>query len=186
MLITRCLLMPNQPSAAPIQPEDVFTLTGVHQNVAFSCSDHIVLLTFDDNYLDQSINLILSIARHNPRGVSFICICPQLKEESIGALLALVQGIQVRCYRFSLDFQMGRWALSAILRLFCPWLLDASIHTVLYMDSDILCTGVAVNFRGAVGAYGFLPGCGNVAFDFAAHSNIRKLKCKNIFKAAGA
>lgn len=126
---------------AVMQPDDVFTLTHVHQNSVFSSSDHIVLLTFDDNYLDQSINLILSIARHNPRGVSFICICPQLKEESIGALLALVQGIQVRCYRFSLDFQMGRWALSAVLRLFCPWLLDANIHKVLYMDSDILCTG---------------------------------------------
>lgn len=121
--------------------EQIFTLKLAKQNQHFNSQDHIVLLTFDDNYLDQSINLILSIAKHNPTGVSFICVGPQLKDENIQTLLSLEQGIQVRCYDFSLDYQMGRWALSAVLRLFCPWLLGDEIHRVLYMDSDILCSG---------------------------------------------
>ena len=111
------------------------------QNSRFKETDNIVLLTFDDNYMDQSINLILSIARHNPSGVSFICIGPKLKGENIDILLSLDQGVQVRCYEFALDFQMGRWALSAVLRLFAPWLLSDQISRVLYMDSDILCSG---------------------------------------------
>lgn len=119
----------------------IFKQSLLVQNDAFRESDNIVMLTFDDNYVDQSINLILSIARHNPAGISFICTCPVLKQENINILLNLSQGIQIRCYEFALDLQMGRWALSAVLRLFSPWLLDESIHKVLYMDSDILCTG---------------------------------------------
>jgi len=121
--------------------DQIFSLKLTAQNNRFNSKDHIILLTFDDNYLDQSINLILSIARHNPQGVSFICVGPQLSEKSVQTLLSLNQGIQVRCYAFSLDYQMGRWAISAVLRLFCPWLLDEDIHRVIYMDSDILCSG---------------------------------------------
>ena len=121
--------------------EQIFSLKLQEQNERFSPKDHIVLLTFDDNYIEQSINLILSISHHHPQGVSFICVGPQLKEENVNLLLSLAQGIQVRCYDFSLDYQMGRWALSAVLRLFCPWLLGNEIHRVLYMDSDILCSG---------------------------------------------
>ena len=121
--------------------DQIFSLKLAKQNDHFNCRDNIVLLTFDDNYLDQSINLILSIARHNPENVSFICVGPQLKEDNIQTLLSLDQGVQVRCYDFSLDYQMGRWALSAVLRLFCPWLLDEDVHRVVYMDSDILCSG---------------------------------------------
>lgn len=123
------------------QVQDVFTLLEVKQNAAFSSQDHIVLLTFDDNYLFQSINLIQSIAKYHPCGVSFICTCPKLSQESMDTLMALPQGIQVMCYQFSLNFEMGRWAISAVLRLFCSWLLGKDIHRVHYMDSDILCTG---------------------------------------------
>lgn len=120
---------------------EIFSLQLTKQNDRFCVRDNIVLLTFDDNYVDQSINLILSIAKHNPEGVSFICVGPRLRDENIEILLGLNLGVQVRCYDFSLDYQMGRWALSAVLRLFCPWLLGDEIHRVLYMDSDILCCG---------------------------------------------
>ena len=123
------------------QVQDVFTLIEVRQNPFFSPEDHIILLTFDDNYLLQSINLIQSITKYHPQGVSFLCTCPRLKQKNIELLMDLPQGIQVRCYDFSLNFEMGRWALSAVLRLFCPWLLGEEIHRVLYMDSDILCCG---------------------------------------------
>lgn len=111
------------------------------QNNTFNSKDNIVMLTFDDNYIDQSINLILSIAKHNPSHVSFVCTCPVLSQKNIDLLLNLEPGIQIQCYEFALDLQMGRWALSAVLRLFSPWLLDETISRVLYMDSDILCCG---------------------------------------------
>lgn len=121
--------------------QQIFSLKLAKQNARFNTQDNIVLLTFDDNYMDQSVNLILSIAKHNPEGVSFICIGPQLKDKNVETLLGLELGVQVRCYDFSLNYQMGRWALSAVLRLFCPWLLSEEIHRVLYMDSDMLCSG---------------------------------------------
>lgn len=121
--------------------DQIFSLKLVKQNERFSPYDHIILLTFDDNYVDQSMNLILSVAHHHPEGISFICVGPQLNQQNIDRLLTLDQGIQIRCYDFSLDYQMGRWALSAVLRLFSPWLLDEDVKKVLYMDSDILCSG---------------------------------------------
>lgn len=121
--------------------EDVFSLVLQEQNSAFSAGHNIVLLTFDDNYLDQSINLIQSLAQHNPNYLSFICICPPLRRENVDTLLAIPQGVQLRCYDFTADFRSGRWSTCAVLRLFCPWLLEDEIHRVVYMDSDILCSG---------------------------------------------
>ena len=124
--------------------EDVFSLKTVEQNQGFCPQDDIVLLTFDDNYVDQSVNLILSIAQHHPKGVSFVCVCPVLRPENVELLMGLSQGIQLRSYEFtlsSLAVDTVRWSLCAVLRLFCPWLLEDTIHRVLYMDSDILCSG---------------------------------------------
>lgn len=121
--------------------QTAFTLIHQVENKAFSPKDNIVVLTFDDNYLGQSVNLILSIAKYHPQGVSFLCICPPLKGENQQILLGLSQGVQIRCYSAQEDFSTGRWVSGAVLRLFCPWLLGEEYHKVLYMDSDILCTG---------------------------------------------
>lgn len=121
--------------------EDVFSLVLQEQNGKFRPEDNIVLLTFDDNYLHQSINLIRSIDVQHPQGVSYICVCPPLKRENIDILLAVPCGIQLRCFEFRADFRSGRWSTCAVLRLFCPWLLEESYHRVVYMDSDILCSG---------------------------------------------
>lgn len=118
-----------------------FQLTYQAENENFSPKDNMVVLTFDDNYVNQSVNLILSVAKYHPQGVSFLCICPPLKEENRQILLALSQGVQIRCYGAQEDFATGRWVSGAVLRLFCPWLLGEEYHKVLYMDSDILCTG---------------------------------------------
>lgn len=121
--------------------EEIYQLTYRAQNDRFSESDNIVLLTFDDNYMDQSVNLILSIARYHPAGVSFVCICPPLRQENYENLLGLSQGVQIRSYVGAEDLSTGRWVSGAVLRLFCPWLLEESYHRLVYMDSDILCTG---------------------------------------------
>lgn len=122
-------------------PEEAFRLIYRAENERFSPKDNIIVLTFDDNYLDQSINLILSIAHYHPQGMSFLCICPPLKEENQGLLLGLSQGVQIRSYESGEDFSTGRWVSGAVLRLFCPWLLGEEFHRVLYLDGDILCTG---------------------------------------------
>lgn len=127
--------------ASQTTADQVFVQKLLVQNDLFRPDDNIVMLTFDDNYINQSINLMLSIAHHNPGNVSFVCTCPVLNETNITSLLNLNFGVQIRCYEFALNLEMGRWAISAVLRLFCPWLLDTSIHKVLYMDSDILCCG---------------------------------------------
>ena len=121
--------------------DQVFSLKLKEQNKAFNPQDNIILLTFDDNYLAQAINLILSVARHNPEGVSFICVCPPLKQSSISELLSIKQGIQLRCYDFSFKFETGRWSVCTFLRLYAAWLLDEEIKRVLYMDADMLCSG---------------------------------------------
>lgn len=121
--------------------EQIFKHQFCRENPRFSPKDSIILLTFDDNYMDQSVNLMLSVAKYHPTGVSFVCTCPVLKDSNLDILIGLPIGVQVKCYDFALDLEMGRWALSAVLRLFSPWLLDENIHRVLYMDSDILCCG---------------------------------------------
>lgn len=121
--------------------EEIYQLTYRAQNDRFSEQDKIVLLTFDDNYMNQSVNLILSIAKYHPAGVSFVCICPPLRQENYAILLGLSQGIQIRSYVGAEDLSSGRWVSGAVLRLFCPWLLEESFHRLVYMDSDILCTG---------------------------------------------
>ena len=125
---------------ASLNVQDVFVPRLEKQNTRFSSRDAIVLLTFDDNYVDQSINLILSVAAHHPEGVSFVCICPELKDAHVQQLLALEQGILVKCYGYVPAVDTGRWSACAVFRLFCPWLLAEDIGRVLYMDSDILCT----------------------------------------------
>ena len=120
---------------------DVFSLHFSHQTALFAPLDNNIQLTFDDNYLDQTVNLMYSIIRHNPSGISFVCTCPVLSQKSVDVLMSLPFGIQLKCFAFALDLETGRWALSTVLRLFSPWFLDQEIHKVLYMDSDILCCG---------------------------------------------
>lgn len=122
-------------------PQEAFRLISREENSRFSPQDHSIVLTFDDNYVDQSINLILSIARYHPQGVSFLCICQPLTAENQQKLLDLPLGVQIRCYEGREDFSTGRWVSGAVLRLFCPWLLEETFHRALYLDGDMLCTG---------------------------------------------
>lgn len=118
-----------------------FTLISDHSNASFSGHDHVILLTFDDNYIDQSINLILSILKYHPDGVSFLCLCPVLSAENQRTLLSSAYPIRLICYEHTPFISTRNWPACSIFRLFSPWLLDNQIHKVLYMDSDILCCG---------------------------------------------
>ena len=118
-----------------------FRLREKKQNDLFSYEKHIILLTFDDNYVNQTINLILSIMKHHPQDVSYVCICPKLSSSNIEAVLTLPQGIQINCFEVEPIMDTGKWPHCTLFRLFAAWLLDEDITRVVYMDSDILCAG---------------------------------------------
>lgn len=121
--------------------DQYFTLLMKKENDMFDSSKHVILLTFDDNYVNQTINLILSIAKYHSDEVSYICMCPELKQENICKLLSLDKGVQIRCYDFWGEIDCANWPICSYFRVFAPWLLEESIHKVLYMDSDIICAG---------------------------------------------
>ena len=65
-----------------------FKLISKKNNALFNINDNVVLLTFDVNYVDQSVNLMESIIKHN-KDVSFICLCTQLNETCMRVLMEL-------------------------------------------------------------------------------------------------
>lgn len=121
--------------------EQFFGQTLKKENARFSLTDQLIMLAFDDNYVDQSINLMLSIEKYHPYGVSFICASPNLKPENVEAILALKIGVQLNCYDYTPITDPGKWSPCTLYRLFAPWLFDSSIRKILYLDSDMICTG---------------------------------------------
>lgn len=114
-------------------------------NALFSKDNHIVLLTFDDNYVDQSVNLMESVIHYN-KDVSFICLCTALNEKNKELLMSLGYGVCL--YEYVADFansklnlKAGRWPVTTLFRLFSPWLIDENIAELLYLDCDMICKG---------------------------------------------
>ena len=118
-----------------------FTLKSERSNAPFGEHDRVILLTFDDNYVDQSINLILSILKYHPSGVSFVCLCPDLSPENQNAVLSVNCPVRLICYAHTPFIHTRKWPACSLFRLFSPWLLDSGIDSVLYLDADILCCG---------------------------------------------
>lgn len=113
----------------------------MRENELFDVDDRLVMLTFDNNYVNQTINLMLSIVKHQSKKVSFYCVCLDLEEENVLKLLDLEIGVQVRIYQFNYKVDTGHWPQATLLRVFSPWLLDSCVEKILYLDSDILCCG---------------------------------------------
>ena len=118
----------------------MFNILNEQQNLQYSTNKKKILLTFDDNYVDQSINLIMSIVAYNSK-CDFICVCTQLSQNNIQILLEMNVGIKIVTVSVDFDIDTKKWPITTIFRLFAPWILDESISDILYMDSDILCTG---------------------------------------------
>lgn len=118
-----------------------FHISDCHENTSYSPKDDIVLLTFDNNIVEQTINLMHSICHYNTRRISFVCICYQLSEESIAKLLATEFGIKLYLGAFTVELDSKKWPIVTFFRLLSPWILEPEIQRVLYLDSDILCAG---------------------------------------------
>ena len=72
----------------------VFSILNERHNAQFVQNDKMILLTFDDNYVEQTINLIMSILAYNSDCV-FICLCPELTKENTDKLLQTDGGIKI-------------------------------------------------------------------------------------------
>ena len=109
----------------------IYKLVLDKQNNQFNCGDNLIMLTFDDNYVNQTINLMMSIVKEQDSLVSFCCLCLDLKEENIDLLLRLDFGVKVRVYQFNYDVDTGHWPKTTLLRVFSPWLLDNEMTKIL-------------------------------------------------------
>jgi len=118
----------------------VFRILNEQHNAQFIENDKMILLTFDDNYVDQTINLIMSILAYNPECV-FICLCPELTKENTDKLLQTDGGIKILTLIIDSTIDTKNWPITTIFRVFAPWILDNTISDILYMDSDFVCTG---------------------------------------------
>jgi len=109
----------------------------------FKISDNIILLTFDNGYYMQAINLMMSVKASN-KNVSFICICEKLGEDIIRELFNEKYALGIMLYEYKMNFTLShhRWHDATCFRVFAPWLIDEDdIKEVIYLDADILCKG---------------------------------------------
>lgn len=121
----------------------MFSLIKKDINKLFNSKDNIVLLTFDDGYFMQAINLMMTVKKFN-NNVSFICICSGLTEHNADSIINNCFGLGVCLYQYKANFSLKskRWKDVTCFRVFAPWLIDdATISEVLYLDADMLCKG---------------------------------------------
>jgi len=118
----------------------MFQILNEQHNAQFIQNDKMILLTFDDNYVEQTINLIMSILAYNS-GCMFICLCSKLTKENTDKLLQTDAGIKIITLTIDSTIDTKNWPVTTIFRVFAPWILDNSISNILYMDSDFVCTG---------------------------------------------
>lgn len=111
------------------------------ENSRYSAQDEIILLTFDNNIIGPTLNLMHSIRQHNDRKISFACMCYQLSEENKEKLLSADFGVKLYLCELTVALDSRQWPIVAFFRLLSPWVLEPEIQRVLYLDSDILCSG---------------------------------------------
>lgn len=126
---------------ASIDCSSIYKLVLNRQNGQFNLNDNLIMLILDDNYINQTINLMLSVVKNQNKPFSFYCISLNLCEENIQLLLNLGVGVQVRVYHFSYPVDTGHWPPNILLRVFSPWLLDEQVEKILYLDGDMICCG---------------------------------------------
>ena len=119
---------------------EIYQLKSCVQNIKFNIQHDIVLLTFDDGYVAQSINLMLSLIKNHSSNLSFVCACLGLSQQNVEKLLKFDFGVRICTYEMIKYINVGRWSPNSLLRVFSPWLIE-DINKILYIDSDVLCTG---------------------------------------------
>ena len=81
-----------------------FELIESCKNKFFDSRNNIVLLTFDEGYYMQAINLMMTVKHYND-SVDFICICPPMPENVIVELLNESYNLGVCVYQYKTNFQ---------------------------------------------------------------------------------
>lgn len=119
-----------------------FILTMQRTTDGFDYTKNMVLLTFDDGYYMQAINLMMSIQAYNPN-VQFVCLCTPLSPSVVSKLFDKNNHLELLLYEYhtELTWNIKRWPITTIFRIFAPWLIDNRIKEVIYLDSDMLVKG---------------------------------------------
>lgn len=111
------------------------------ENSRYSVQDEIILLTFDNNIIEPTLNLMHSILQHNDRKISFACMVYQLSDENMQKLLSADFGVKLYLCELNAGLDSKAYPIVTFFRLLSPWVLEPEIQRVLYLDSDILCCG---------------------------------------------
>jgi UDP-glucose:(galactosyl)LPS alpha-1,2-glucosyltransferase len=100
-----------------------------------------ILLTFDNNYVLQSKELVLSINKNTSYNVCFIVITEFLNENSIEILKDLM--IPFIIYTIDNNIftlkQESKWPYIIFAKLIAPFIIEEKMDYLYYMDSDFLC-----------------------------------------------
>lgn len=106
-----------------------------------------ILLSIDNNFVDQLINLVFSIKLYNDVSLNIYVIYNDLNEENRNRITDEIKknkGDRVEFIYFnneniSFPISIEHTSVSTYYRLYAPFLLDESIDKILYLDCDIIC-----------------------------------------------
>ncbi len=107
-----------------------------------------ILVTFDDNYLDIAMNMLLSLKRYNDNLVIHI-LYDNLTEKGINKLkeFNVKNNIgEFKFYQYNIEdkevsvIKTNYITKSCYLRLFAPFIIE-DVDRLLYLDPDIICQG---------------------------------------------
>ena len=106
-----------------------------------------ILVSIDNKYVEQLINLIFSIKMYNKEQLNVYVIHDDLTEESKNKITdeitkAKSDKVEFLYYKnedIKLPVTIKHTRINTYYRLYAPFMLDKSIEKILYLDCDIIC-----------------------------------------------
>ena len=113
-----------------------------------------ILISIDDSYVEQAIDMINSLYMYNDCFFNVYLIYSNLSEENIEIIsdfLTTNNIGELKAYYFDInkyDFPIYKEYISVAtyLRLFAPFIIEDDINKILYLDCDIICTNSIIDF----------------------------------------
>lgn len=108
-----------------------------HNNIQYK----YILLTFDDNYVLQASELILSIKCNTKQKICFIVMVESLSDKSIDNL----SNLDIPIIIYSIDSNIfdlkkdSKWPYIIFAKLIAPYIIEEEMEYLYYMDCDFLC-----------------------------------------------
>ncbi len=112
-----------------------------------------ILILLDDNYIDYASAMLESLFENNrEESISVYIIRDDMPtEKGIGILRGVIDRFdngELKLVQIDKDFKAGldgfnlkRWPVETFFRIYSPWILDASVERILYLDTDTIVNG---------------------------------------------